>query len=95
MSMPTTRPAGPIFAAATKQSKPPPEPTSTTRSPAASGRSAKGLAGERFHRFVRHRRDHRSVVAELGREDTAGVPCPSWPDSVDPDQRAITIKLVY
>src|SRR5687767_6028375 len=43
MSTPTTRPVSPTWPAATKLSKPAPEPTSTTRSPDRSGRSENGL----------------------------------------------------
>src|SRR6266545_677798 len=44
MSMPTTRPAGPTRWAATKQSKPEPEPRSTMRAPGSSGRRVRGSA---------------------------------------------------
>jgi hypothetical protein len=44
MSMPITCPAGPTWAAATKESNPPPEPTSTTFSPGDSRRSENGFA---------------------------------------------------
>jgi hypothetical protein len=44
MSTPTTRPEAPTCCAAMKQSKPAPEPASTTRSPGSSLRKEKGFA---------------------------------------------------
>jgi len=75
MSTPMTWPAGPAWIAATKESRPAPDPTSTIRSPMGRVRSENGFATPANDSTARSRQrvDDGRVVAELGRQMPPGV----------------------